>query len=140
MTNAVSRWILLAGVAILGMPLRADEPACPGIDPVARDLSRPQAGLRAFRDPVTGKLRPPTREEAAALARTQAQAAPEREIAFEVVVHPNGMKSVDLQGAFDQATVATRNPDGSIRMRCVPARSTADVGAAAAPRPAPEER
>src|SRR5262249_22752509 len=108
------------------------------IDPAAQATSRPTAGLRAFRDPVTGKLRPPTREEAAAFARAEAEAAAERSVVFEVVLHPDGMKSVDLQGAFDVAAVAVRNPDGSVSARCAPAGGAA--ASPAAPRPAPEEK
>jgi hypothetical protein len=124
-----SRLGLIAGLAALfALPMPADDPqACPAIDPPAflRPGSGGQAallpGLRAFRDPVTGELRKPTAEEAAALAQAEAEAAPERQPVFEVVVHPDGMKSVDLQGAFTSAAVATRNPDGSITVRCVPA-------------------
>jgi hypothetical protein len=116
--------------AVLAFPLRADAPACPAIDPPT--VAAPQGGLRAFRDPVTGELRKPTREEAAAAAKAEAQGAPERQPVFEVVVHSDGMKTVDLQGAFMAAAVATRNPDGSITVRCVPAGASA-----AAPVPPP---
>jgi len=124
--KTVSGIVVLGSLAGLAVAQTAGEPAsCPAIDPAARTLSRPAAGLRAFRDPVTGKLRQPTSEEAAALARAEAEAAPERDLVFEVVVHPDGMKSVDLHGAFDVAAVATRNPDGSVTIRCVPARAAA---------------
>ena len=84
-------------------------------------------GWRAFRDPSTGKLREPTAEEARALSRemTRKSAVP---VAFEVLVHPDGTKSVDLQGAFAMSLVARRSPDGSITYECRPA--------AAAERPA----
>lgn len=82
----------------------------------------------AFRDPVTGKLRQPTAEEAAALAARQKLLTPERALVFEIVTHPDGMKSVDLQGAFVAATVAVRNPDGTVTIRC---------GSAAAPQTSP---
>jgi hypothetical protein len=134
--------------AVLAFPLRADAPACPAIDPptVAPQKALPsealakEGSLRAFRDPVTGELRKPTREEAAAAAKTQAQAAPERQPVFEVVVHPDGMKTVDLQGAFMAAAVATRNPDGSITVRCVPAGTRATAPVPPPARPALEEK
>jgi hypothetical protein len=80
----------------------------------------PAAGWRAFRDRRTGKLREPTPEEALELSRQAARksAAP---VTFEVVVHPDGTKSVDLQGAFDMSMVAHRNADGSLNYECVPA-------------------
>ena len=88
--------------------------------------------MRVFRDPETGRLRQPTREEAAELDRAEAEAAPESERIFRVVEHPDGMKSVDLQGAFAQAVVVTRNADGSLTFRCMP-----DGQATAPVKPAP---
>lgn len=38
---------------------------------------------------------------------------------LEEVVHPDGSVSVDLQGRFQNATVATVGPDGTIEFRCV---------------------
>jgi hypothetical protein len=128
-----ARSVLVAGLAVLpGLFLLADDPSgCPAIDPPAA-VMKPAPGLRAFRDPVTGQLRQPTVEEAAAIARAQGEAAPERQPVFEIIVHPDGMKSVDLQDAFLSAAVATRNPDGSITVRCVPAGAST-----AAPAPLP---
>ena len=124
----------LAVATFLAPPLRAGTSrACPAIDPPARAV-RPQPGWRVFRDPRTGKLRPPTPEEAAELAKMEAEAGPEAEPIFVVVEHPDGMKSVDLQGAFAQSIIVTRNADGSLRFRCVPARLAA--ASAAAPVPA----
>lgn len=123
-------------VSLLALPLRADDAnirTCPAIDPPSPAM-RSQAGFRAFRDPETGQLRPPTREEAAELARAEAELAPESERIFVVVEHPDGMKSVDLQGAFMQSLVVTRNADGSLTFSCVPAGQTA------APAPTPKAR
>ena len=81
------------------------EIACPADDRFAR------ASLRAFIDPQTGQLRPPTPEEAQALARAaRAEFAREAE-ALEAVVHPDGMISVDLKGRFLQDFVVVRKPD-----------------------------
>ena len=136
-----------AVAAVLAVPLQADgPPACPAIDPPALlrqgfgGQAAPLLGLRAFRDPVTDELRKPTREEAAAAAKAEAEAAPERQVVFEVVVHPDGMKTVDLKGAFMAAAVATRNPDGSITVRCVPAGTSAAAPVPPPARPALEEK
>jgi hypothetical protein len=129
--------------ALLALPLRGDDNrACPAIDPpLLRQGFGGQAasspGLRFFRDPETGQLRPPTREEAAELNRAEADAAQESEPIFVVVEHPDGMKSVDLQGALMQSVVVTRNIDGSLTFRCVPSRLAASPPAAA---PAPQAR
>jgi hypothetical protein len=140
--------------ALLALPLRADDAdtkACPAIDPPASAVQKAlpaealakAGGLRVFRDPETGQLRPLTREEAAEVARVEAEAATESEPIFVVVEHPDGMKSVDLQGALMQSVTVTRNPDGSLTFSCGPARLVA-APAPAAPvpqaRPALEEK
>jgi hypothetical protein len=142
--------------AFMALPLSAGETgtrACPAIDPPA--LLRPSfakasegyggqaspAGFRVFRDPATGQLRQPTRAEAAELARAEAEAAPEAEPIFVVVEHPDGMKSVDLQGALMQSVVVTRNADGSLTFRCVPDRlQPAPAAPLPQTRPALEEK
>lgn len=146
--------------ALLALPLRAgDTRACPAIDPSAaaaqkalpaeasssakasEDRLAKAGGLRVFRDPETGQLRPPTREEAAELNRIDAETTRESEPIFVVVEHPDGMKSVELQGALMQSVVVTRNADGSLSSRCMPARLAAVPAAPVQPaRPAVEEK
>jgi hypothetical protein len=105
-------------LTLLGMAAAGYEPlGAAERPPKKKDPAAASAGWRAFRDPATGKLREPTPEEARELSRRDAQksAAP---TAFEVVVHPDGMKSVDLKGAFTMSLAARRNPDGSISYEC----------------------
>lgn len=108
--------LALLGVAAAGYwPLgAAEQPSSSN-----KSTAAPSAGFRAFRDPSTGKLREPTAEEARALSRDMARksAAP---VAFEILVHPDGTKSVDLKGAFSMSLVARRRPDGSISYECRP--------------------
>ena len=92
----------------------AADAACPADDGVGR------AGLRAFIDPQTGQLREPTPEEAAELAAAVHAARLQALSELEVVVHPDGMKSVDLKDAFMIDLVARRNPDGSLSIGCQP--------------------
>jgi hypothetical protein len=103
--------------------------ACPADDAVAR------AGLRAFIDPQTGQLRAPTPEEAAKLAAAVHAARLQTLSKLEVVVHPDGMKSVDLKDAFLIDLVARRNPDGSLSIGCLPPGTTPGTPPPA-PRPA----
>ncbi|MGH9398920.1 MAG: post-PEP-CTERM-1 domain-containing protein [Thermoanaerobaculia bacterium] len=127
--------VAVAAAASLASALPAGEPAaCPAIDPPP--ATQPRAGLRAFRDPETGELRAPTPGESAALARAEAETAPAEEPIFEVIVHPDGMKTVDLRGAFAASIVVTRNPDGSLTLRCVSAGPRAGDAAPARPSPA----
>ena len=104
----------------------AASPACPADDGVGR------AGLRAFIDPQTGQMREPTPEEAAELAAAVHAARLQALSELEVVVHPDGMRSVDLKDAFMIDLVARRNPDGSVSIGCQPP----GVPATPAPRPA----
>ena len=93
--------------------------SCPAVDRVAK------AGLRIFLDRRTGKLRAPTPEEARALFESGGTGLEDLE-PIEVVTHANGMRTVDLKGAFSHAVVSHRNPDGSVTTRCVPAGPGAD--------------
>jgi hypothetical protein len=122
------RWTLagLAAAALLARPALAAQD-CPAIDRVptfaescpAADPVGP-VGLRVFLDRRTGRIRAPTPEEARALFETRGRGIESLE-PLEVVVHPDGMRSVDLKGAFEQQVVLRRNPDGSIMIRCQPA-------------------
>lgn len=94
----------------------AQTPTCPAIDPPAAAAARP---LRVFRDPATGKLRPPTREELARLREAQALE-PKTARVFTTVVRPDGTKVVDLGDAFLFSVIAKREPDGSTQFQCVP--------------------
>jgi hypothetical protein len=94
-------------------PLPARAPYCPAVDPVCR------ASLRAFLDRRTGRVRAPTPEEARALFEAR-QSGVEYLEPLEVVRHPDGMRSVNLKGAFSSRVVAHKDPDGSVSTRCVP--------------------
>lgn len=94
-------------------------PVCPAVDRVGG------AGLRVFLDRRTGRLRAPTPEEARALVEAGGRGVEFLE-PLEVVVHPNGMRSVDLKGAFSSRVLARRNPDGSVTARCLPDRAGAE--------------
>jgi hypothetical protein len=101
---------------------------CPNVDPPARPATECPAidpiratgpGLRMFIDRRTGRVRPPTIDEIRALAAAGGPAVEYLE-PLEIVVHPDGMRSVDLKGAFEFRVVAKRNPDGSFSARCLP--------------------
>jgi hypothetical protein len=92
---------------------------CPAVDRVGK------AGLRIFLDRRTGRLRAPTREEARALIESGGLGIDGLE-PIEIVVHPNGMRSADLKGAFSYEVVSRRNADGSLSMRCIPTGPRAD--------------
>jgi hypothetical protein len=88
---------------------------CPAIDPPAAAVS---AGVRAFVDPATGKLRPPTAEERRQLAGAVDRSAR----TYEVVVRPDGTRLVELDDAFFMSVVATKRTDGTLKFRCLTQR------------------
>jgi hypothetical protein len=108
-------------LVLLAFPPRgvgAEDPRqCPAVDPPAPASS---SSLRAYRDPATGRLRAPTPEESRRLTEAaRALLARRRARTYRVVVAPDGMKTVELDDAFDMSVIAIRQPDGSIRYRCV---------------------
>lgn len=124
--------LLFSCAVLLAAPARAADKSVPrGAKKIVVKKSS-AAGLRAYKDPVTGKLRAPTPEEARALSRMARAFVQRREL--EAVTHPNGMTSVDLKDAFLLDIVARRNPDGSLSLDCVP------VSRSISPPPALEEK
>jgi hypothetical protein len=135
MESRTSRSVALASILLtsaLGASLADGPPAqdCPAIDPPAAPAA---AGLRAFRDPVTGRLRLPTEEEKARLREARGLA-PKESVTFKTTVRPDGTTSVELGDAFLFDVVATRDADGATRVRCVPRG-----GASPAARPSTSE-
>jgi hypothetical protein len=111
----------------------ASPQVCPADDRVAA-----VPGLRAFIDPRTGQLRPPTPEEEQALSAALAPLAAHETEALEAVVHDDGMVSMDLKGQFLQSVVVRKAPDGSLSMGCVSGPAPAEVPQnLGAPKPAP---
>lgn len=85
------------------------------------------AGLRAFVDPEHGGVRAPTAAEMAAVSADLAAKLSRSSEGLTVVKHPDGRKSVDLQGRFQSVSVATIGADGRPRVECLQ-----DAGEAAA--------
>ena len=88
-----------------------------------------QAGMKAYIDPATGKLREPTAEDAAAAAAAaaksrQAQAARPEPV---VVQHASGMVSAELGEEYMEDVVVRKNADGTLAFQCVPRSRTEKV-------------
>ncbi len=120
----------MATLALLGLAAAAGAAGpeeCPAIDVPAPIRTAPR--VRAFVDPATGKLREPTADELREIAEARlksraAQAPP----VFEVVTHPDGMKTVDLGDAFLMDVRIETLPDGSVKTTCVPHATPASAG------------
>ena len=93
------------------------------------------AGMQVAIDPHTGRLRQPTPEERQALARALGRTLNRSTEGLRTIVHPNGMKSVDLQGRFQSTSVATIDSTGKVKYRCLtnPAEAKAFLKTSAAP-------
>jgi len=77
------------------------------------------AGQRVHIDPQTGKIREPEQEEAKQLSDQlkRLPGAPVKQL--KAIRHPNGMLTVDTQGAFLSYSMATVNADGTVSRECV---------------------
>ncbi len=97
----------------------------------------PFAGQTVAIDRQTGKLRPPTPDEARKLAAGLKNFLSRSDQGLTVVTHPNGTQSVDLQGRFQSVTLAKINRDGSASEKCV--TSMREAQAFLAPVPAKQK-
>ena len=79
----------------------------------------PFAGQTVAIDRQTGKLRPPTQEEARKLAEGLKNFVSRSGQGLTIVTHRSGAQSVDLQGRFQSVTLAKINRDGSTSEKCV---------------------
>ena len=79
----------------------------------------PFAGQTVAIDRQTGKLRPPTPDEARKLAAGLKNFLNRSDQGLAITTHPNGAQSVDLQGRFQSVTLAKINRDGSASEKCV---------------------
>jgi len=87
-----------------------------------------RAAHRVFKDPVTGKVREPTADEAKALELATPPQAPSRPITQ--TTYSDGSTSVDLNEDYMSDVVVERAPDGTLTTHC---NSKNDKPASAAP-------
>jgi hypothetical protein len=77
------------------------------------------AGQRVHIDPQTGKIREPEQEESQQLSDQMRRMSGPSAKQLKAVRHPNGMLTVDTQGAFLSYSVAKVNADGTVSQKCV---------------------
>ena len=73
----------------------------------------------------TGQARPLTPEEAQKLADGIKELVNQSDEGLKQVQHPDGSVSVNLEGRFQNVTVAQKNADGTISQSCVNSTETA---------------
>jgi hypothetical protein len=77
------------------------------------------AGMQVAIDPHTGRLRQPTPSERQALAKALGRSLNRSTEGLTVTRFPNGMQKVDLQGRFQNTSVATIDEHGRVSHRCI---------------------
>ena len=134
--QAVSQWAYALAVSVLVCLTSGSTAAASDADVPARTHSgvkaslpaaQPahQAGMRAYFDPKTGKIGPPSPDQAAAAAVTAEENAYNTSAQGLVAVPaPLGGQMVDLQGRFQNTITATLKPDGTVETECNPSGST----------------
>ena len=85
----------------------------------AARLGADSARLRAFIDPKTRQLRPPTEDELRELSQAQGRLLNRSPQGLQVTSHPTGMRSVNLQGRFWNVSVARLGANGALSQACV---------------------
>jgi hypothetical protein len=120
---------LLLGVTVLALVLAASTLAAAQKSTkteVDHYTNIPFAGQTVAVDPQTGKLRPPTPDEARQLGMALRNYLNRSSQGLTVKTHPNGAQSVDLQGRFQSVSLAKVNPDGSASEKCVTSMQEAE--------------
>ena len=120
---------LLLGVTVFAFLLAVGTLAAaqkPGNKNSEHYTNVPFAGQTVAVDPQTGKLRPPTPEEARQLAMALRNYLNRSSQGLTVKTHLNGAQSVDLQGRFQSVSLAKINPDGSASEKCVTSMQQAE--------------
>jgi hypothetical protein len=81
-----------------------------------------EAGMKAYIDPATGKLRQPTAADlkAAAAAKGKQREALQAAPAPKVVQHANGMLSAQLGEEYMEDVAVRKNADGTLSFQCAP--------------------
>jgi hypothetical protein len=116
--------IVLAGLALgatAAVSLRKSPDKPFGRTPAnnARVVRNPRAGAQDIPLNAQGGVRPLTPEEAQRMAEGLRQLANQSTDGLQYVTHADGSVSVDLQGRFQNLTLAKRNEQGTVTEACV---------------------
>jgi hypothetical protein len=83
------------------------------------------AGMIAALDPVTGTLVEPSLQQILELDAQMKASLSQSDQGLEMIVHPDGHASVDLQGRYQSATIAHIGADGKVHTSCVSSHDAA---------------
>jgi hypothetical protein len=123
MNHLISRTLLLGGTAFalvfVTQTLAVAQESASSKTKAEHYTHVPFAGQSVAIDPQTGKVRPPTPDEARQLGAALKNYLNRSGQGLTVKTHPNGVQSVDLQGRFQSVSVAKINANGSVSEKCV---------------------
>jgi hypothetical protein len=84
-----------------------------------RQTVRTIGGVQVAIDPATGKLQPPTADEAASLAAGLQRMLSRETDGLQVIILPDGTQMVSLDDTFQDVAIATKGKRGNTTLRCV---------------------
>ncbi len=127
MTARISFGFIFIAAMCAGCASQGTSPALDGsqaatVDPAsAQTAPAPEraAGMRVYKDPQTGEFTTPPLP-ATAPAERALNRSHEGLVATPNTAVPNGGVKLDLQGRFRSYSIATKDADGNISVRCVP--------------------
>jgi hypothetical protein len=124
----------LAALVLVLWSLAPCTAAAQTTDPASGWMTTPATadGMRVFIDPQTRKLRRPDAADIEKLIAQRQQGVPP--VAPQVRVNANGSLSAVLDDSFASYLIATRQPDGTLRVDCLPAKAAAAALGSAAPK------
>ena len=105
------------------------KPTTQAVAPATPVTGYPGAAQRIYRDPVTGEFTtpPPGFVDELPQQFQQTPGASSSDQGLEVITHPDGSQSVDLQGRFQSTVFATIDPDGHIDVSHQPGSTGAEA-------------
>ncbi|HEV7668760.1 MAG TPA: hypothetical protein VGS22_09565 [Thermoanaerobaculia bacterium] len=117
-------WVVIlvcVGFAPLAVTAQADDGTSPqNTDPgLASGLGEVAPGMWIFLDPATGRITDrPSPEQVAAIRAQVSKLVIESTVGLVGKTHPDGSKSLSLQGRFMNVSVITISPSGEQKMTC----------------------
>jgi hypothetical protein len=94
---------------------KAPDATATGARPVTRTVGNATVSV----DPVTGRLQPPTPEEAAKLTAALYKMVSRETENLVVIQNEDGSRMASLDDAFQEVAMATRDRKGNVRVHCV---------------------
>lgn len=127
MTARIPIWFIFIAAVGTGCASQGTSPALDGTQAPSTEPASAQtapaptraAGIRVYKDPQTGEFVDPPLPATAPVERTLNRSH-EGLVETPNTAVPNGGVKLDLQGRFRSHSIATKDADGNISVRCQP--------------------